>query len=210
MTEVDELSRRLEGAFERIHRERMHGIPILNPALTVRAVGLHPRDGKVMGVMITPWFMNLLLLPGAPMGEAGAAEGDGGESWEGRAIGERIAHRFGDEEFTFVVNEVEGIGRCLTHALYSPMQRFESQEDAVDVAEALLARLSRATRNEGREADPEEEALRRFMEGDEGVYRPTEPQPPADSEASEVRTRERLTRRDLLWGSLFGNPPGAS
>ena len=47
----------------RIQRERMADIPLLNPALEVQAVGFSVWEAYCLGVLITPWFMNLMLLP---------------------------------------------------------------------------------------------------------------------------------------------------
>ena len=49
--------------FERIHRERMTGMPMLNPALAVAAVGFERRDADWRGVLVMPWGIGLLLLP---------------------------------------------------------------------------------------------------------------------------------------------------
>ena len=54
----------LEGIYRKIHREHMLGLPILNPALEVEAVGLAPFRGLWVGILITQWFMNLMLLSG--------------------------------------------------------------------------------------------------------------------------------------------------
>src|SRR5690606_7572135 len=55
-------SPRLNRAFAEVAR-RMEGLGILNPALEVEAVGFAPWEGHWLGVMVTPWFMNLVLLP---------------------------------------------------------------------------------------------------------------------------------------------------
>ncbi len=52
----------LESVFLRIERTAMAGIPILNPALTVKAVGLQQWGNDWLAVLVTPWFMNLVLL----------------------------------------------------------------------------------------------------------------------------------------------------
>lgn len=54
---------RLEFVFQRIERTAMGGIPILNPALCVSAVGVRQWQGEWLAVLVTPWFMNLVLLP---------------------------------------------------------------------------------------------------------------------------------------------------
>ena len=49
--------------FERIGAEQMRDLPIYNHAIDVEAIGFHPWGPGFIGVLITPWFMNLMLLP---------------------------------------------------------------------------------------------------------------------------------------------------
>jgi len=82
-------ARHLEAVFRDIERTRMAGLPILNTALTVEAIGFTPWQGHWLGALITPWFLNLVLVPGA-QGE-----------WPHAAEGERIVRRLpaGDRGF---------------------------------------------------------------------------------------------------------------
>lgn len=42
----------------------MRDLPIYNPALAVEATAFHPIEGEgLVGILITPWFMNLVILP---------------------------------------------------------------------------------------------------------------------------------------------------
>ena len=54
---------RLEAAFGAVYEQRMQGLPFINAALAVEAVDFRPWNGHWLGVLITPWFMNLVLLP---------------------------------------------------------------------------------------------------------------------------------------------------
>jgi [NiFe] hydrogenase assembly HybE family chaperone len=57
----------LEARFAEIDVSAMRGLPLHNPALAVEAVGFAPcAADALLGVLVTPWFMNLLLLPLAP------------------------------------------------------------------------------------------------------------------------------------------------
>ena len=73
MNEADTLPERvatLERAFRQVAETRMQGVPLLNAALQVQAVGFAPladEPGVALGVLVTPWFMNLLRLPLAPV-----------------------------------------------------------------------------------------------------------------------------------------------
>ena len=63
---LDERVQHLMDFYRRVETERMQGLPLLNPALRVEAVGfrLAEEDASVAeGVLITPWFMSLLRLP---------------------------------------------------------------------------------------------------------------------------------------------------
>ncbi len=121
-------ARQLEENFLRIQQDRMHGLPFLNPALAVQAVGFHQYEGNVLGVLITPWFMNLMLLP----------EIDG---WEGLRVGEKILHCFPSGQYEFTVGEENGFGQYQICSLFSPMADFADQASAVATAEAVLVAL---------------------------------------------------------------------
>jgi len=50
--------------YQAIYRERMRDLPIVNSRLAVEAVGFEQWEDKDLGILITPWFMNLVLFPG--------------------------------------------------------------------------------------------------------------------------------------------------
>lgn len=53
----------LETCFQQIAATRMHGVELLNSRLTVEAIGFRRWQDLWVGVLLTPWFMNLMLLP---------------------------------------------------------------------------------------------------------------------------------------------------
>jgi [NiFe] hydrogenase assembly HybE family chaperone len=53
----------IEQTFERIHSERMADLPFLNPRISVAAVGFARQGDDWRGVLVTPWGIQLLLLP---------------------------------------------------------------------------------------------------------------------------------------------------
>ncbi len=53
----------LEHRFRQIERTRMTGVPVVNDKLAVRAIGFRPWREHWLGILLTPWFMNLMLLP---------------------------------------------------------------------------------------------------------------------------------------------------
>lgn len=117
----------LQALFEHIAATRMQGIPILHPGLRVCAIGFERQDTGALGVLLTPWFMNLVFLPGAdePPLATGASRV--------RAVG---AHRF-----PFIGAEEPGFGRWEACSLFSPMDCFQDQAAAEATADAVLAEL---------------------------------------------------------------------
>ena len=118
----------LQETFYRIHRDRMMGLPFLNPALDVQTVGFHRYADGVLGVLITPWFMNLILLPDQQV-------------WEMHQVGEKVLHVFPSGQYEFTVGNEAGVGKYQMCSLFSPMSHFVDQTAAVATAEAVLVAL---------------------------------------------------------------------
>ena len=116
----------LESAFEAIHRERMRDIPLLNPKLAVAAVDFQRWDQHWVGVLITPWFLNLMLLPGS--------ESD----WPGLAVGEKIELDAPSGEYAFTAGYEEAVGEYLFCSLMSPVQNIHDQAAALDTAGEVM------------------------------------------------------------------------
>jgi len=152
------LEAHLEAAFRDIAATRMAGVPVLNPRLQVRALGFEPcadEAGMSLGVLLTPWFMNLLRWPLAEQGaEAEGAEGAKGA--EGPGVGSagalsvpllRPGHtgerEIGGQRLTFTGAELPGLGCFEQCSLFSPMFEFADQAAAVATAQEVL-RLLRA------------------------------------------------------------------
>ena len=194
MQNLEQLTRQIEAVFRRIHAEQMQGIPLLNPHLEVACVGFQEYEGRTLGVLITPWMMSLILFP---------AEG---EDWSALKLGEKQTHRLPANEFRFLVNEIEGIGQCQTHSLYSPMQEFANQDHALAAAESFLQTLM--VEVEQPDTDPhDEELLGRILRGEETpeVEMDGFALAEAKREAEEVCAKEAaegISRRDLLRGSF--------
>jgi len=194
MQTLEQLTQRIEAVFRRIHEEQMQGIPLLNPHLEVACVGFQRHEGRTLGVLITPWMMSLILFP---------AEG---EDWSALKLGEKQTHRLPANEFRFMVNEIEGIGQCQTHSLYSPMHEFANQDHALAAAESFLQTLM--VEVEQPDKDPhDEELLGRILRGEETpeVEMDGFTLAQAKKEAEEAcakKAAEGISRRDLLRGSF--------
>ncbi len=126
---ADTLAGGLQRVFENILEQRMHDVPVINPRLGVRAVGFHPRDGAFLGILVTPWFMNLVLLP------------EEGDDWQELAVGSTVRHAFPAGEYDFIVGHEDGLGRYQSCSLFSPMFEFADMTAAVATAEAALEAL---------------------------------------------------------------------
>lgn len=67
----------VERYFRRVYAERMAGLPFLNPALDVAVMDFQRVNGDWLGIVVTPWCLQLMLVPG------------GGTLWEDIPAGER-------------------------------------------------------------------------------------------------------------------------
>ncbi|MDR2244526.1 MAG: [NiFe]-hydrogenase assembly chaperone HybE [Burkholderiales bacterium] len=122
-------SARLCAGFEQIGHTRMQGLPFLNPVLRVEAVGFQPWQEFWLGVIVTPWMMNLMLLPREP------------EHWPTIERGERLHYRFPAGDYDFIMAHDETLGEYMMCSLFSPMQQFGDHETARQTAAFVLKAL---------------------------------------------------------------------
>lgn len=125
----------LQQRYEDIRRTQMDGVPMLNAGLRVEALGFRPWGEHWLGVLVTPWFMNLVLFPRVP------------ERWH--AIGERESrhHVFPAGVFEVFGNRDAVLGDFQSCSLFSPMFDFADHDGARDTAlQALDALFDAANR----------------------------------------------------------------
>lgn len=120
---------RLEAAFREIHTAQMRGMPIVNDALAVKAVGFRRHDGRWLGALVTPWFLNLVLLP------------DDADDWSGLVPGAKELIGFPSGRYEFVHANRKGVGAYKACSLFSPMFEFASMLQATETASAALVSL---------------------------------------------------------------------
>jgi len=146
----------LEATFKRIEAERWAGMPMLNPALAVAAVGFERRETEWRGVLVTPWGINLLLLPAAA-------------DWVLPVSHERAYRQYAAGTFAFLGNHEDGLGDYLACPLIHSVSHFADQETAVMTARACLIALDMtppAPEAPPRDpAAPESPARRGFLTG---------------------------------------------
>ncbi len=127
---VNEAVAGLVAAFERIATTRMAGLALNNPALRVQAVGFRPQEkGHLIGVLITPWAINLVMLATTPSRELHLAA-DCRRDWN-----------FPSGCYEFMGGEEPECGAYQFCSLFSPAFDFRDQHGAVEMAQELMRGL---------------------------------------------------------------------
>lgn len=128
---TDNPSEHLVRHYRQVWQSGMQGMPFLNPHLDVAAIGFQQYRGDWVGAVITPWFLNLFILPG------------GGELWRDHASGDRVRISFPVGELEFIADLDPGstLEACLYCPLVAPVNQFPDQQSAQDAAEAALQAL---------------------------------------------------------------------
>ena len=124
-------SAQVEVTFRHIHAERMAGLPLLNPALEIAAVSFARHGDDWRGVLVTPWCIDLLLLPAV-------------REWPIPGAHERVFRQYASGNFAFLPNHEEGLGNYLICALIHDMKQFPDQDTVRMTAQACLIALDLA------------------------------------------------------------------
>lgn len=188
-----------EAAFERIHVERMDGVPILNPALSVAMAVFRPWGAGYIGVLVTPWFINAVLI---------GAQDDAGEA----APGTKKCFALPAGPFEFIRSQEQGLGGFWMCSLFSPVFEFPDQETALAVARAAFAALMDANGGEG------EDDMERIWRGELPIADEAAPESPAtegfaispsdgDDREEDGRRRTVSRRAFLTAGQARGDAP---
>jgi [NiFe] hydrogenase assembly HybE family chaperone len=111
-----------------IYELRMRDLPIVNPRLAVEAVGFEQWEEQDLGVLITPWFMNLVLLPDSSR-LADMPQGD------------RVDCQFPSGPCELTVYHDKELGSYLAAVLFRTVADFPDQDVARAVAEEALAQI---------------------------------------------------------------------
>ena len=114
--------------FTHIGETGMRDLPIYNHNLEVEAVGFELTENGWFGVLITPWFINAILLPE----QKSAASGP---------LGEKLTHELASGEHVFNVGEDDEVGGYDFITLASPTLKYKSQQVAHDAAKKALTKL---------------------------------------------------------------------
>jgi len=134
-------SHALVATYRHVAATRMHGLPFVNPALAVEAVGFAPWEGRWLGVLVTPWCINLVLAPLDP------------SAWRPLGQGEKRCYRFPAGDYAFIGAIEPGVGEFQLCSLFSPVLEFEDQATARFVAGHARAALLDAANHDAAVVD---------------------------------------------------------
>jgi [NiFe] hydrogenase assembly HybE family chaperone len=108
----------------------MRDLPLYNAKMTVEAIGFRPFGGDaLLGIVLTPWFMNLILLPiePTPMDMAAVGKSENIELPAGNRM--------------FMIGGADAVGLYKAHSLHSPVLNFTLPGQAQAEARRQLAIL---------------------------------------------------------------------
>ena len=127
----------------------MVGLPVHNDLLRIEPVGFRAHDGGYVGVMVTPWSMNLTWLPDRP------------DAAPGGPLGGTQQRVFPSGSYSFLIGRMDGVGTVETCSLFSPMDEFDDPDVARATADAAMEGLFEAP--EPAPAKDEKAVSRRFL-----------------------------------------------
>ena len=119
----------VEAAYSRVFVERMASVPIHNNILSVEAVDFQRWQGHWLGIVVTPWCMSMLLVPGSA------------KNWVSTGENQRRFVKFPAGDFAFLGSEETELGEYQSCPLFSPMGKFSSQSEATMTARASMIAL---------------------------------------------------------------------
>jgi len=109
---------------------RMMDMPFVNSALQVEAIGFVRHDGDWLGVIVTPWFLNLFLLNG------------GGSLWQDISAGQRRLVNLPCGTLQFIADDDPELGLyqyCPLIAAVGPLaDHATARQAALDALQAVL------------------------------------------------------------------------
>lgn len=133
---MNAIEQRLEAVFTDIANTRMAGLPICNGAMRVQAVGFREWQEHWVGVLITPWTISLVLMPGdkTPLKTLGADE--------------KMTWTFPSGDYEFMGLNDPALGTCQICSLISPVNDIGCHEDAVGIAGQVMEALFASERSD--------------------------------------------------------------
>lgn len=174
---IDAVTANLVADFREVWHAKMRDLPMVNKMLSVEAVGFQMWQDRPLGVLISPWFMNLVMLPGET------------EDWSALTPGAKEVISFPSGDYEFLHNLREQTGGYKACSLFSPMNDFKTHAAATDVARAVMVALF--------DGDNRAETDR---SADIRAAREVELAPPPDADGPAAPTRRALVTGGLAEG----------
>ena len=123
----DDPSAFLTTHYEHVWQTRMHDMPFVNPALAVETIGFVQLQGDWVGVVVTPWFINLFLVFG------------GGELWGDIPAGERRYLNLPCGTLQFIADDDPDIGPYQYCPLIAPVSNVPDMATARQTGRDAMA-----------------------------------------------------------------------
>lgn len=195
----------------------MCDVPLVNAKLAVKAVGFHEWSDHHLGILVTPWFMNVMLIPNT--GSPAAADG---AVIEPLKVGVTQHHVFPSGSYEFVGGFEEEFGHYQSCSLFSPMFEFADQDTAELTAKEALDAIMDSDNIDTESQNPSAEIAQIWNGEVEAPITKTNFDGSLKEEYSEAsanetnhderrslseRLQEPASRRDFLRGNAFRDEP---
>ena len=148
----DDPSDFLAAHYEQVWQTRMHDMPFVNPALSVAVIGFVREQGDWLGVVVTPWFINLFLFSG------------GGDLWGDIPAGERRYLSLPSGNLQFIADDDPDLGPYQYCPLIAPVSSVPdmatARQAAIDAMATVMAPVV-AEEAKPAEAPPQRDTSRR-------------------------------------------------
>lgn len=102
---------RVQIAFEHVSEQSMHDLSFLHPSMSVYTSDFVLFENQWVGVVITPWMLSAMILPGPD------------QVWPQRLVGEKLGLVLPYGEMTYTVGKLEGIPQYMACSLMSPLDK---------------------------------------------------------------------------------------
>lgn len=196
----DEKSALLERVFQRIYETSMADVPICNSALKVEAIAYGMFETEWVGVLVTPWCMNIIMLPGAET-----------EGWDEIRTGLKFNHILPAGQFEFITGKDDELGPYRMCSLFSPMFQFGDHSSAMQTAAISLQTLMDPEQQD--ELSEQEKEMNMIWRGEYPEEKLPDPEEPDEANSEDGDALQsvqhsdtpkqpiELSRRDFLRGN---------
>lgn len=113
----------VEAAFTRVAEQSMHDLSFLHPTMPVHASEFSLFDGQWVGVVITPWMLSAIILPGPE------------QYWPHRVVGDKVGLILPYGEMTYTVGELDGLTQYVACSLMSPLEKKMTPEQGIHLVD---------------------------------------------------------------------------